>query len=342
MDEPASGREVSWVRAFVLVAISRFGIFFSHRQAQPVFPVYLSTLGASGLLIGFIMSSFTITATVARPFVGLWIDRSGRKGLLLLGTVIMAATALGYAWAPNLVFLVGFRMIHGLGWSACTTTLNTLAVDIAPADRRGAMLAYAGLASNLGAALGPLAGFAAYERFGFHGMFLTVFCVIVMSLLFVLPIRESQRPAAKVDRNRSWFQLLFVRESFLPSMVMTFVAFGHAGVTTYIPLYVLEDEPWQSGALFRDGGHLRHRKPPYRWAIFGPFQPARRDPPWFCALSRRSRPYCSGPVPMGVARSGGFQRHGHRPHSRAFDGPGNRPGLCGAAGAFHGPVPNIS
>ncbi|HEX9878942.1 MAG TPA: MFS transporter [Candidatus Binatia bacterium] len=242
MDEPARGRESSWVRDFVLVAISRFGIFFSHRQTQPVFPVYLSSLGASGVLIGLIMSSFTVTATVVRPFVGLWIDRSGRKGFLLLGTALLAGAALGYAWAPSLALLVVFRMVQGLGWSAATTTVNTLAADIAPAERRGAMLAYAGLASNLGAALGPIAGFAAYERFGFHGMFLTVFGVIVMSLFFSLPLAEPQRPPAGEERSRSWLQLLFVRESFLPSIVMTFVAFGHAGVTTYIPLYVLEEK----------------------------------------------------------------------------------------------------
>jgi MFS family permease len=242
MTEPEEIQPASWVRDFVLVAISRFGIFFSFRQVNPVFPVYLASLGASGALIGFIMSSFTMMATVSRPFVGMLIDRSGRKRYLLLGIVLLAVATLGYAWAPGLIFLVIFRMVHGLGWSGCTTTVSTLAADIAPGKRRGAMIAYAGLASNVGGALGPIAGFAAYYRYGFHGMFLVVLGVILLSLIFALPIKEPHREIERDGGRRSWWELLFVRESFLPGAIMGFLAFGHAGISTYIPLFVLQEQ----------------------------------------------------------------------------------------------------
>ena len=241
MAEAEQVQESDWLRDFVLVAISRFGIFFSFRQMNPVFPVYLSSLGASGTLIGLVMSSFTVMATLSRPFVGYLIDRAGRKPYLLLGIGLFIFSVLGYAWSPGLIFLVAFRMLHGVGWSSCTTTVSTLAADIAPSHKRGAMVAYAGLASNVGGALGPIAGFAAYHRFGFQGMFLTVLGVIILSLLFALPIKDPYIPSADVITRRSWWELLFVRESILPAMVMAFLAFGHAGVSTYIPLYMLQE-----------------------------------------------------------------------------------------------------
>lgn len=241
MDEPDKNQPPDWVRDFILVGISRFGIFFSFRQVNPVFPVYLVSLGASGTLIGFIMSSFTIMATVSRPFVGMLIDRSGRKRFLILGIVLLFVATLGYSWAPGLIILVFFRMVHGIGWSACTTTVSTLAADIAPTHKRGTMIAYAGLASNVGGALGPIAGFAAYYRFGFHGMFLAVLGVILLSFLFALPIKDPYRPSIESGMRRTWWKLLFVRDSLLPAVIMAFLAFGHAGVSTYIPLYMLQE-----------------------------------------------------------------------------------------------------
>ena len=115
MAEPEQVQNTNWLRDFVLLFISRFCIFFSFRQMQPVFPVYLAKLGASGTLIGFVMASLTVTAMVSRPFVGLMIDRSGRKRFLLLGIGIFAVSTLGYSWAPSIIFLVTFRILHGQG-----------------------------------------------------------------------------------------------------------------------------------------------------------------------------------------------------------------------------------
>lgn len=240
MDEPIRKQEARWLRDFILLAISRFGIFFAFRQTQPVFPVYLASLRASASLIGLIMSSLTVVSTVSRPFVGMWIDRSGRKRFLYLGIGLFAISSLGYAWAPSIMFLIAFRMLYGLGWAASTTAVSTLAADIAPGHRRGTMIAYAGLASNLGAALGPIAGYAAYERFGFHGMFLTVFGVVLSSLLFAIPIKEPQRLPPHTGPPMGWWELLVVRESLLPAIIMAFIAFSHAGVSIYVPLYMLQ------------------------------------------------------------------------------------------------------
>ena len=242
MAEPEKAQKTNWLRNFILLSISRFCMFFSHRQVQPVFPVYLSSLGASGALIGFVMSSFTVMATVSRPFVGMLMDRVGRKVFLLLGLVIFGLTTLGYAWAPTIMFLVVFRIIQGLGWSCGTTAVATLAADIAPSNKRGTVISYAGLASNLGAALGPIAGFAAYQHLGFHGMFLTVFGVVLLGTLFSIPIKESQRPTPYQGPRRSWWQLFVVPESLLPAVAMAFIAFGHSGTATFIPLYILQQD----------------------------------------------------------------------------------------------------
>jgi len=155
MAEPEQAQNTNWLRDFVLLFISRFCIFFSFRQMQPVFPVYLAKLGASGTLIGFVMASLTVTAMVSRPFVGLLIDRSGRKKFLLLGIGIFAISTLGYSWAPSIIFLVAFRILHGLGWSSCTTAVSTLAADIAPSQKKGNRDRLCGTSQQSGSGIGP-------------------------------------------------------------------------------------------------------------------------------------------------------------------------------------------
>ncbi len=254
MIEPENAQGTNWLRDFVLLSISRFFIFFSFSQMQPVFPVYLASLGASGSLIGLVMASLSVTAMVSRPFVGVLIDRSGRRKFLLLGIGIFGVSTLGYAWAPGIIVLVAFRILQGLGWSSCTTAASTLTADIAPSHKRGTMISYAGLASNLGTTLGPIAGFAAYDRFGFHGMFLTVFCMISLSVVFSIPIKDPHVPSSHEKRHRSWLDLLFIRESLLPAMTMSFIALGHTGVATYIPLYMLQQDLGNPALYFATEG----------------------------------------------------------------------------------------
>jgi MFS family permease len=59
------------------------------------------------------------------------------------------AANFGYLWAPSILLMIPCRVLHGIGWSGCSTAISTLAADIAPRDRRGELIGYAGMASSL-------------------------------------------------------------------------------------------------------------------------------------------------------------------------------------------------
>src|ERR671914_697171 len=149
----------TWLKDFLLTWISRFSIFLAHHVTRPLIPLYLITFGASSTVIGAVMAVFTITATVTRIPIGLLIDRIGRKPFFIVGVALFAGGNFGYLWAPSILLMIPFRMLHGVGWSGCTTAVATLAADIAPQKRRGELIGYAAMASSLGGAVGPVAGF---------------------------------------------------------------------------------------------------------------------------------------------------------------------------------------
>jgi MFS family permease len=172
--------------------------------------------------------------------VGLSIDRIGRKPFLLYGIAIFTVGKLGYLWAPSILLMLPFRVLHGLGWSGCTTAVSTIAADIVPQARRGELLGYAGMASSLASALGPVLGFALYHRYQFSGVFLGASALLLLSLLFAFPVSEPHRSQAAPQEFDRWLDNIMVKESIGPAIGVAFLSFGHGGMLTFLPIQALQ------------------------------------------------------------------------------------------------------
>ena len=229
-----------WLKDFLLTWLSRFGVFLAHHVTRPLIPLYLISFGASSTVIGAVMAVFTITATATRIPIGLSIDRIGRKPFLLYGITLFTVGKLGYLWAPSILLMLPFRVLHGLGWSGCTTAVSIISADIVPQARRGVLLGYAGMASSLASALGPVLGFALYHRFQFPGVFLGASAVLVLSFLFALPLSEPQRPKTVPQKFDRWLDNIMVKESIDPAIGVAFLSFGHGGILTFLPIHALQ------------------------------------------------------------------------------------------------------
>ena len=230
----------SWQKDFLFTWINRFSFFLAHHLTRPILPLYLVSFGASSTVIGAVMAVFTITATVMRIPVGLLIDRIGRKPFLIAGVALFAAGNFGYMWAPSILLMLPFRMLHGIGWSGCTTAVATLAADIAPPKRRGELIGYAAMASSLGGAIGPVAGFALLQRFEFSGVFLGAATLLFVSLILGAFVREPEHPPRNNWRELKWIDLLVIPETLLPAVAVAFLSFGHGGILTFLPIHALK------------------------------------------------------------------------------------------------------
>ena len=228
-----------WIKDFFFTWINRFSFFLAHHLTRPILPLYLVSFGASSTVIGAVMAVFTITATVTRIPIGLLIDRIGRKPFLIVGVALFAGGNFGYLWAPSILLMIPFRMLHGVGWSGCTTAVATLAADIAPQKRRGELIGYAAMASSLGGAIGPVAGFALLHRFDFSGVFLGAAALLFVSLILAAFVKEPEH-APRNDRRESWIDLLVIPETLLPALAVAFLSFGHGGIFTFLPIHALK------------------------------------------------------------------------------------------------------
>ena len=229
-----------WFKDFLLTWVGRFSIFLAHHVTRPLLPLYLITFGASSTMIGAIMAVFTITTLATRIPVGLWIDRIGRKPFLLYGVAFFTAGNFGYLWATSLLLMIPSRVLHGLGWSACTTAVSTISADIVPPSRRGDLMGYAGMASSLASAAGPVLGFAIFQRFGYSGAFIGAGVFLTISFLSSLPVAEPRLAPSQRAKPKHWLDTVVVKETLQPAIAVAFLSFGHGGILTFLPIHALK------------------------------------------------------------------------------------------------------
>jgi MFS family permease len=239
VSDPSGSDPQPWLKDFLLTWVSRFGVFLAHHVTRPLIPLYLITFGASSTVIGAFMAVFTITATLMRVPIGLLIDRIGRKPFLLYGTALFTIGNFGYLWAPSIALMIPGRILHGLGWSGCTTAVATIAADIVPQARRGEMMGYAGMASSLAAALGPVLGFALFHRFDYAGIFFGAGALLVLSFIAGLPIKEPHREST-LRKSSHWLETVAVKETIHAAIAVAFLSFGHGGILTFLPIQALK------------------------------------------------------------------------------------------------------
>ena len=83
--EQTEVKEKLWNSNYTKVWIANFMIFFSFMLLAPMLPLYMSdTFDANKDIIGIVLSGYTLTALLIRPFSGFFVDSFPRKKVLLI------------------------------------------------------------------------------------------------------------------------------------------------------------------------------------------------------------------------------------------------------------------
>ena len=93
-----------WNRNYCKVMTANFTLFFAFYVLTPLLPLYLSEhFGATKDVIGLVLSGYTITALLFRPFSGYVVDSFPRKTVLMIAFGAFAIFFAGYLAASTLL-----------------------------------------------------------------------------------------------------------------------------------------------------------------------------------------------------------------------------------------------
>mgnify|MGYP002625929429 CR=1 FL=1 len=152
--EPKRLSEI-FTRDFLLLATINLTLFFGFQMTNVGLPVYVTQLGANAQVAGLVGTLMTITAVIVRIFAGPLLDRFGRKGALVAGSLIMACTIFTYAIFPLVGIILGVRLLQGIGWGLGSTASSTMAADVIPKHRFAEGMGYFALTNSISSALAP-------------------------------------------------------------------------------------------------------------------------------------------------------------------------------------------
>ena len=151
------GEERLWNRNYCKVMTANFTLFFAFYLLTPLLPLYLSeTFGATKDMIGLVLSGYTITALLFRPFSGYMVDSFPRKKVLMVCFGAFSIFFAGYLAASTLLLFTIVRTLHGGPFGALTVANSTVAIDVLPSSRRTEGIGYYGLSNNLAMAIARL------------------------------------------------------------------------------------------------------------------------------------------------------------------------------------------
>ena len=123
----------------------------------PLLPFYAQDLGQGGLVVGLLVSSFSVAQLAMAPVWGRFSDHYGRRPALMVGLTASAIAYIVFAMADNIWLLFLSRIVQGAGGGTVTVIQAYVADAVQPKERAKA-LGWLSASTNAGVAIGPLIG----------------------------------------------------------------------------------------------------------------------------------------------------------------------------------------
>lgn len=229
-----------WNRNYIKVMTANFSLFFAFYLLTPLLPLYLhETFGATKDVIGLVLSGYTITALLFRPFSGYFVDSFSRKKVLMVCFAAFAIFFAGYLAAGTLLLFTIVRTLHGGPFGALTVANSTVAIDVLPSSRRNEGIGYYGLSNNLAMAIAPT--FAIYTYAQTHNFQLLFWLALaiatfgwIVDATVELKPRNAQllKPNSKLSLDR-----FFLARGWLLGLNMVFFGFCFGVMSNYLAIY---------------------------------------------------------------------------------------------------------
>jgi MFS family permease len=192
---------------------------------------------------GLIISLFTITAAISRPFSGKMADVVGRKSTMYVGALISAFITMLYPLSGTVLFFLILRFFHGFSTGFLPTGATALVTDLLPESRRGHGMGVFGTGISLGIGVGQFLGTPTRDLLGMNGLFAASAILSVLSFILIIKVRETLE--SPVPFKSSIFRISkndIVEKQVYPAAVVMFLTAACSGL-----LFVLS--PDMSGYL---------------------------------------------------------------------------------------------
>ncbi len=235
------------------------GIQFTHildfMIMMPLGPQFTALFGISNAQFGLLVSAYTLSAGFSGLMAATYIDRFGRKPLLLGMYSLFGLATLACALAPDYLWLMVARVAAGLFGGVLSALSQTIVADVIPFERRGRAMSVVMTSFSVSTVAGVPLGLFLAAHFNWHAPFVGI--AVLVGLLSLAAWQTLPRLDAHLhhpERVSVWRGIGQVLaepnhlKAFAVSGLMMFAAFT---VIPYITIYLqsnagmkTQEVPW--------------------------------------------------------------------------------------------------
>jgi EmrB/QacA subfamily drug resistance transporter len=240
-----------WV--LVGVSIASFLGCIDFTIVNTALPAIQIGLKATVTELQWIINIFILALSTFMVIMGRLADIYGRRLVLYIGMVAFGFSSLGAGLAPNITWLIIFRLIQGISCAILYTGSGAIVSNAFPANERGKAIGTLFGVNGIGLAVGPVLGGVLVSALSWRSIFLVNVPTIILSLaICYFSVRESYNREQGTDID--WFGLIALVIA-LPCLVLA-VTQGEAlgwyspailslfaiAIGTFIAFYFIENK----------------------------------------------------------------------------------------------------
>ncbi|MGC5629623.1 multidrug effflux MFS transporter [Georgenia sp. Z1344] len=158
----------------------------------PAFPQMQDDLGTTAASVQLTLTAFMVGLALGQLVIGPLSDALGRRGPLLIGTIVCLAASIACVLAPNVTVLVVMRFVQGMSGAAGIVLSRAVITDMTRGARTARLMSLMMVLGGLMPALAPSIGGGILAVGDWRTIFLVVCALVgVMVVLVVVVVPES-------------------------------------------------------------------------------------------------------------------------------------------------------
>ncbi|MCG7336279.1 MFS transporter [Sporosarcina sp. ACRSM] len=230
-------KEVLWNKEFIFISVANFFLFVTYYALLVSFPsAAIRNYGATGMIAGLFTAVFLVAAIIIRPFTGPWIERRGKRFIMIISLLIFAVASFSYSFFDSVIPLLILRFIHGIGFGMATTITGTIIADIVPESRKGEGMGYFVMSSNLAMVLGPFIALTIFRAFDIYVLFWIGAFFAFTALVFGVATRLEKEEKTTIMKK----QPMFEKAAMPISLTVAFFALSYSTVLSFMAIFAAE------------------------------------------------------------------------------------------------------
>ncbi|OEU69435.1 MAG: MFS transporter [Desulfovibrio sp. S3730MH75] len=160
----------------------------------PSLPLMIKELEISPSSIGLVFTIFTLPGIFFAPLAGIFADRIGRKKILVPALLLFGIAGVACYFAPDYKWLLGLRLIQGIGAASIGVINLTIIGDLFTGDDRIRAMGLNASVLSIGTAIFPALG-GVLAQINWQAPFLLAFVAIPLAWVVTYKL-ENPEPAS--------------------------------------------------------------------------------------------------------------------------------------------------